>query len=356
MVIENLSSIDTAALARFDDVIDVRSPGEFALDHLPGAINLPVLSNDERALVGTLYVQDSRFRARRIGAALVARNVARHLEGPLQDRPGSWAPLIYCWRGGQRSNAMATILSQVGWRVTLLEGGYRTWRRHVTAALYDGEPKWRVALLDGYTGSAKTDILNRVGALGVQALDLEGLAAHRGSLFGAIPSAPQPSQKLFESRLLAALETLDPARPVLVEAESSKIGQRMIPPALWRAMEVAPSIDLAADRGARIAYLVETYADMVADAERLAGILADLPGRHGAKQRAVWQAMAQVGDFHGLADALIEAHSDPAYERGRRRAARPTLGLIVLPDLGLAERDEAARMIARITRDWETRL
>src|SRR6056297_789826 len=111
----------------FDTIIDVRSPSEFAEDHMHGAINLPVLSDAERAQVGTIYVQQDAFLARKIGAALVSRNAASHLEGPLADMGGGWRPLVYCWRGGQRSGAFATILDQVGWRVQVLEGGYQTY-------------------------------------------------------------------------------------------------------------------------------------------------------------------------------------------------------------------------------------
>src|SRR5436190_11372611 len=186
MSLQLTEDVSATALARFDLLIDVRSPAEFAEDHVPGAVNLPVLSDAERAEVGTIYVQESRFKARRVGAAYVARNVARHLETALADRDGGFAPLIYCWRGGMRSNAMATILSQVGWRTTVLAGGYRTYRREVTQRLYDGELSLRFVLLDGHTGSAKTEMLGRLAARGFQTLDLEGLAEHRGSLFGAL--------------------------------------------------------------------------------------------------------------------------------------------------------------------------
>lgn len=218
-MIQTLASADPAGFAASDGIVDVRSPAEFAEDHVPGAVNLPVLDDAERARVGTIYVQELRMKARRLGAALVARNIARHLEEGLKDKPGSWAPLIYCWRGGQRSNAMATVLEQVGWRPTVLSGGYKTYRRRVTAALYDAEPDFRVILLDGYTGVAKTEVLGRLERLGVQTLDLEGLAAHRGSLFGALPGHPQPHQKGFELALLARVDALDRTRPVVVEAK-----------------------------------------------------------------------------------------------------------------------------------------
>jgi tRNA 2-selenouridine synthase len=188
--IETLDRADIQSLAGYDMVIDVRSPGEFAQDHAPGAVNLPVLSDAERAQVGTIYVQEDRFKARRVGAAYVAANVARHLQGALADRPGGFRPLLYCWRGGMRSNAMAVILSQVGWRTTVLTGGYMTWRRHVTARLYDGTLPFKIVLLDGYTGSGKTEVLQRLSRRGVQTIDLEGLAAHRGSLLGAFSDRP----------------------------------------------------------------------------------------------------------------------------------------------------------------------
>ena len=193
-MIRTLAAADCEALAAFPDVIDVRSPGEFALDHIPGAINLPVLDDAERALVGTIYVQTSRADARRIGAALVARNIAAHVEGPLSDKSPAFAPLVYCWRGGQRSNAMATILDQIGWRPTVLEGGYRTYRRAVAAFVCDGAPLWKVVLLSGATGCAKTEVLIAAGALGVQVLDLEGMASHRGSLLGERVATHSPAR------------------------------------------------------------------------------------------------------------------------------------------------------------------
>ncbi len=347
-MIATLASLDAASLACFDDIVDVRTPAEFALDHVPSAVNLPVLSDAERAEVGTIYVQESRLKARRVGAALVARNIAAHLEGALKDKAGPWAPLIYCWRGGQRSHATATVLAQVGWRPTVIAGGYKAWRRHVTAALYDAEPAFRVVLLDGNTGSGKTEILRTLHEAGVQTLDLEGLAGHRGSLFGALAGRPQPSQKLFETRLLEALDRLDPARPILVEAESSKIGDLNVPPTLWKAMTAAPRIELSAPRAARARYLVGAYGDIAQDRQRLEQALANLPGRHGRKRIAQWRDMVQSGAFETLADALMEAHYDPAYERGRRAEARSSLGLVVMDDLAPASLRAAAIRVATI--------
>jgi tRNA 2-selenouridine synthase len=341
-----IAAADPETLARFDAIIDVRSPSEFAEDHVPGAISLPVLDDAERAIVGTIYVRESRFRARRVGAALVARNVARHLETALADRGGDFAPLVYCWRGGQRSGAMAEILAQVGWRTAVLGGGYKTYRAHVRARLYDAPLPLRLVLLDGHTGSAKTEILGRLAARGVQTLDLEGLAEHRGSVFGGLVGRPQPSQKLFESRLLAALDGLDASRPVVVEAEASRIGERMAPPSLWAAMTAAPRITVAAPAAARAAYLARCYADLLDDRPAFDAALTRLPIYPGRKALAGWAALADAGDLEALAASLIETHYDPAYTRAARKDARPRLATVTLAGLNAADQDAAADKIA----------
>jgi tRNA 2-selenouridine synthase len=264
------------------------------------------------------------------------------------DWPGSHRVLVYCWRGGMRSNAMAVILAQVGWRTSVLAGGYKTYRRRVSVRLYDGAPLPRVVLLDGPTGSGKTEVLGRLEARGVQTLDLEGLAAHRGSLFGDLPGRPQPSQKLFESRLLAALDRLDPERPVVVEAESSKVGERMVPPVLWEAMTVAPRIALDAPAPARALYLAGAYADLAEDPARLAEGLARLPDRFGRKQLDDWRRLAREGAFADLALALIEAHYDPAYRRSARAAERPPLRTLALERLDAEGIDSAANELAGV--------
>jgi tRNA 2-selenouridine synthase len=348
MSLQLTEDVSAGALARYDMLIDVRSPGEFAQDHLPGAVNLPVLTDDEWARVGTIYVQESRFKARRLGAALVAANVARHLQAELADRPGGFAPLVYCWRGGMRSNAMGTILSQVGWRTTVLIGGYRTWRRQVTARLYDGSLDLAFVLLDGQTGSGKTELLGRLAARGAQTLDLEGLAQHRGSLFGALAGRPQPGQKLFESRLLEALEGLDPARPVFAEAESSKIGDRMIPPALWTALASAPRIELLAERPERARYVAAAYADLTADRAALEAAFERLPTHPSRERLEGWRALVDAGAFAELAEALMALHYDPAYDRARKKHARPLLGSAPVSPTDPASQEAAADAILKL--------
>ncbi|WP_017924932.1 tRNA 2-selenouridine(34) synthase MnmH, partial [Burkholderia glumae] len=173
----------------FDEIIDVRTPLEYAEDHIPGALNAPVLSNDERVIVGTMYKQESPHEATRIGAAWVARNIATHLETTFADRPLNWRPLIYCWRGGKRSGSMTTWLNLIGWRARQLDGGYKTYRRSVVDALGALPARFRYIVLTGRTGSGKTQLLGALARAGAQTLDLERLAVHRGSLLGALPGA-----------------------------------------------------------------------------------------------------------------------------------------------------------------------
>jgi len=319
ITLTSLTSLTALAAHGFDDIIDVRAPAEFAEDHLPGAISLPVLDDAERARVGTIYKQVSPFTARKVGGALVARNAARHLEGALADRPGGWRPLVYCWRGGQRSGAFATILAQIGWRVAVLAGGYKAWRGLVVEQVEARPVGARLVVLDGNTGSAKTEILTQLRGLGVQAIDLEGLARHRGSLFGSIGA--QPSQRAFEGALALVLAGLDPLRPVVVEAESSRIGTCRVPKMLWQAMVAAPRVAIVAPRAARAAHLARTYGDLTADAARLAAVLERMRPMHAAEVIAGWQAMAGAGEFVALADSLMARHYDPRYGRHRARMA-----------------------------------
>jgi tRNA 2-selenouridine synthase len=321
-----------------DTIIDVRAPAEFAIDHVPGAINLPVLSDAERAEVGTIYTRQSAFTARKIGAALVARNAAAHLDGPLADKDGGWQPLVYCWRGGQRSGSFATILDQVGWRVHLVKGGYQSYRRLVVGMLYDTPLPHRLTVIEGGTGTAKTRLLHHLRDAGAQTLDLEGLADHRGSLFGGTPGA-QPSQKMFETEIARVLNDFDPERMTFVEAESSKIGARMVPPSLWSAMNDAPRIELRAPLAERAAFLCEAYVDLTEDAEKLQRQIDKLRPYHAAERITEWHEMAQVGAWKSLAQSLIFSHYDPRYAKSmaRTETAPVTLDLLSLSDDALAK-------------------
>ncbi|MEJ6397557.1 tRNA 2-selenouridine(34) synthase MnmH [Yoonia sp. 208BN28-4] len=334
----------------FDTVIDVRSPAEFAEDHVPGAINLPALSNEERAEVGTMYTQVSPFLARKLGASLVLRNVADHIAGPLKDYDGSWQPLVYCWRGGQRSGVFTTILKEIGWRADTVKGGYQSYRKLVQTYLYDGSLPHNLILLDGYTGTAKTALLPRLAARGVQTIDLEGLAGHRGSLLGAMPGG-QPAQRGFETALVQRLLALDPDKPTIVEAESSKIGQINLPPALWARMVAAPRIDLTAPLSARVTYIADDYADILRDPATVRDRLSPLRRIRGHKTVDHWQTLQDARDFTGLAAALMRDHYDKSYAKSRRLNDRAILGSVHADTLNDSGLNMAADAIAKLVRN-----
>ncbi|GAB4165954.1 MAG: tRNA 2-selenouridine(34) synthase MnmH [Rhodocyclaceae bacterium] len=308
-----------AQLAGFDEIIDARSPAEFADDHLPRARSCPVLDDEERARIGTLYKQVSPFAARRLGAVLAARNIARHIEANFLERGRSWRPLVYCWRGGKRSGAFVTILREIGWDACQLEGGYKAYRRHVLSELERLPGLLRLRVVSGRTGSAKSRLLHALAERGAQVLDLEALAGHRGSVLGESPADPQPSQRMFETRLAEALSRLDPARDVFVEAESRRIGSIQLPNALIDAMRAAECLRIEAAVDVRVRYLLEDYAHFIAAPERLKARLAGLRELRGAETVARWCALADRGEWAALVSSLLERHYDPLYERSQER-------------------------------------
>ncbi|MFN3960232.1 MAG: tRNA 2-selenouridine(34) synthase MnmH [Parvularculaceae bacterium] len=347
-MIEPVTDLSPESLALYDRVIDVRSPAEFAEDRIPGAVNLPVLSNEERAEVGTIYVQDSRFRARRIGAAYIARNVARHLETALSDAPAKFRPLLYCWRGGMRSEAMATILSRIGWRVGVVEGGYKSWRRQVVAALFESGAPINLIRLDGETGTAKTAALAALAGAGVPVIDLEAMAQHKGSVFGAAPGAAQPPQKLFETALHDALRRAG-AGPIIVEAESAHIGRLTLPRRFWKAMTASPRIVVTAPLEARVDYLLAAYRDLIAAPGAVEAAILRLKPFHAKERIEAWLAAAEAGDWRGLALSLMREHYDPLYARARKRGV-PPIATIRLNRLEADDIDRAAAEILRLAK------
>jgi tRNA 2-selenouridine synthase len=295
--------------------MDVRTPSEFALDHVPGARNLPVLSDDERARVGTLYKQVSPFSARKVGAALVSANIARHLQSELQDKPRAWRPLVYCWRGGQRSRAFTHILREVGWDARQLEGGYKSFRRAVIADLPELAKPFRWFVICGLTGSGKSRLLAHLEQAGAQVLDLERLAAHRGSLLGDLPDLPQPSQKMFESLVWDKLRRFDPQRPVYVESESKRIGVLQVPQALLESMWSSDCVELTAGVATRIALLKADYVHFMREPQLLCGHLDQLVQLHARATVERWKQLASNADWDPLVEELLLKHYDPAYTR-----------------------------------------
>ena len=319
-----LRSLDAAEAARglsaFDAVIDARSPAEYAEDHLPGALNWPVLDDEQRRAVGTLYVQDSALEARKLGAAMAARNIAGHLERWLADKPRHWQPLVYCWRGGQRSGALAWFLDQIGFRTAKLTGGYKGFRAVVRQDLERWPLRFDYQVLAGRTGSGKTRLLQALAARGAQVLDLEALACHRGSVLGGVPEQPQPTQKAFDNRLWQALGRLDADLPVFVESESRKIGALQLPEALVTQMHRSTRL-LRVDMpdSARVQLLLEDYGHFAGQPERFCALLDGLVVLRGRETVARWQAMARGGQWAEVFGAMMREHYDPLYLRSMER-------------------------------------
>jgi tRNA 2-selenouridine synthase len=329
----------------FDTIIDVRSPAEFADDHLPRAINLPVLNNQQRAEIGAMHKQTDPFTAKRAGAALVAQNIAMHLQTVLQGKDRNWRPLIYCWRGGQRSAAMAQIFANIGWHCGVIDGGYKAYRRHVLDCLDSIPPTISVVILSGQTGTAKTHILQAASKKGAQIVDLETLACHRGSLLGREPNKPQPSQRLFESHLCQSLKNCDPQQHIFIEAESNKIGNIHVPPALWAAMHAAPSIRVTAPMKARVNFLQRDYAHMIQNPAVIMPLLSKLKHRHSATQLATWDALIDQQEWHPFIESLLDVHYDPAYQRSGSARRANEAGVISAATLNTADIDRLAHLL-----------
>jgi tRNA 2-selenouridine synthase len=320
MALRRIEARDAIArLGDFGAVLDARSESEYAEDHLPGALNWPTLTDAERARIGTEYKQASPFQARKRGAVLAARNIADHVERYAQQLERDWRPLVYCWRGGQRSGALATVLDAIGFQVHVLEGGYRAFRRAVLSELETQPAQLAFRVLCGRTGSGKSRLLQALTAQGAQVLDLEALACHRGSVLGPLPDQPQPSQKAFETALWQAMRGFDPARPVWAESESRTIGRLRVPESLLERLRAANCVALEMPLDARVALLLEDYAHFVHDADAFCHRLAALRELRGAATVERWQALARAGAHAEVVRELLVEHYDPVYLRSMAR-------------------------------------
>lgn len=319
----------------YSEIIDVRSKSEFAEDHILGAINLPVLNDTERAEVGTVYKQ-SPFTARKIGAALVAKNISQHISQHFADKEKNYRPLVYCWRGGQRSNSLALVLAHIGWQVALLEGGYKTYRAYVREQLENLPQKFTYQVLCGLTGSGKTSILSQMRQRGAQVLDLEALANHRGSLLGQEweeKLSPQPSQKYFDSLLLHQLHSFNPHQPVWVESESVKIGQIYLPPSLWEKMKNAGGVEIQLPVAVRVKFLLQEYPYLVTHPKILKTKLEKLKSRYGWEKLSEWYLMIDSGMWESFVKDLLQFHYDPTYRKSLQRNFTNVERVLSIPDL-----------------------
>ena len=338
----NLSQLDA-----FDSILDARTPDEYKLDHIPNAINTPTLNNEERILIGTTYKQVSAFEAKKRGGALAARNIAMHIEALFMDKPKNWKPLVYCWRGGNRSGSMVTILRAIGWQAQQLEGGHKAYRKLVVESLETLPAQYTFRVIGGATGSGKSALLNELAKQGAQVLDLETLAQHRGSVLGRFADTPQPTQKWFDSQLADTLRRFDTSKPVFVEAESKKIGQIALPESLMAAIRSAPLWEVQAPINSRVEYLLQDYAEYVEHPERLKQQLSYLLPLFGRETLNQWFNAIDAGNFADITQTLLLEHYDPLYQRAldRQTQTRQPHDSLVLTDLSITTLIEAAKKL-----------
>jgi len=330
---------------KFDTIIDVRSPLEFAEDHIVGAINCPVLSDLERQKVGTIYKKESSFKAKIIGSSLAAKNIAFHIQNNFIEKKGSWQPLIYCWRGGQRSKAFSIVLSEVGWRTNQLKGGYKEYRNQVINFLENIGPKLKITLISGKTGSAKTKILKSIENEGGQILDLEGLANHKGSLLGKIPDLIQPSQKFFESLIFNKIQNLNLKDKIYIEAESSKIGNIHIPKSIWKKMIKSPRIEISANVELRAKFLVSDYDYMCNDPTLINPIIKGLKNRLSKKLFDEWTNLIDKKKWFDLTKSFLENHYDPSYSSNTIKNDRKVIKKITATSLNYSDIKDITKKI-----------
>ena len=345
----SLSTITADALISrfdaFDAIIDARSEDEFAHDHLPGAVNWPTLNNMERIQIGTLYKQVNPFEARKRGAAIAARNIAAHIDREVIDKPKDWKPLAYCWRGGQRSGALSMVLGQIGFRVTLVEGGYKAFRAVMLQNVDQMVSTLHFQVVCGPTGSGKTRLLQALSDQGAQVLDLEALAKHRSSVLGAIPGIAQPSQKRFDTLIWDALRHFNPDQPVFVESESKKVGNVSLPSTLVEAMRQSPCLNLQLSHSERVALLMEDYDHLVRDVDFLCDRLSVLIPLRGRAVVEAWMALARSGQSPQVVRDLLTQHYDPAYMQSMQR------NFVQFKDSkNIAPNDRSARAMADLSR------
>lgn len=334
----------------YDLIIDARSPREFDEDHIPGAVNLPVVDNAEFAEVGTLH-QTNPLAAYQLGARYSLQNISRHIETHISRCGSKSRILVYCFRGGKRSKVWQDVLETIGYRVERVKGGWKAYRRWVNEQLAIVPSRFRYIVVSGPTGCGKTRLLTALQENGAQVLDLEGLATHRGSIIGAVPGRPQPTQKLFDSMLLDRLASFDGNRPVWVESESKKIGQVQLPDALLNAMRAGMTIAVDAPMALRVQLLREDYAHFEDDPDALIERLRYLRPLVGGDEFEQWETLASQKKVPELFERLMRHHYDPTYRRSILRNypeidASPTF---MLEGLSIRELNPVARdMIARV--------
>ena len=337
-------------LACFDDILDVRSPTEYALDHLPEALNFPVLDDAERTRVGILYKKVSSFEAKKQGAALVATHIASHIAKHFADKTEEWKPLIYCWRGGTRSAAMAQVLNDIGWPACRLPGGYKAYRRRVIEKIAELAPRIRFVILCGRTGVGKTRLLKALQRQSKQVLDLEELANHKGSVLGEPTAGEQPSQKAFENRLCSTMRALDTEQVTYIEAESPKIGRIQLPAVLLNAIYKGRCIHIEAAVSSRVSFLISEYRHFLQNGKLFTQAVERLTDYAGQKKISYWLSLYETGKITELTEDLLLSHYDPFYIRAMKKHFKHYQNTDTTIQLDAVDEQNFAKAIALINR------
>ena len=317
-------------------VIDVRSPGEFAQGHVPGAVSIPLFSDAERSMVGTLYVQSGKQDAIMKGLDLALPKVGFYLESVRKISPPGLI-LLHCWRGGLRSSLMAEVFNKAGYDVALLDGGYKAYRHAIRESL---AREARIVVLGGNTGSGKTQLLQSIASHGEQVIDLEKLACHKGSVFGALGQPPQPTNEQFENELHVQWQKLDFLRPVWMEDESRMIGRVTLPDPVVEHLSQGLLIRVGLDSRVRIRRLVAEYACF--ESKLLAEAINRIGERLGGTRTKEALAALDEGNFETVA-AIVLAYYDKAYQFSMTR--RKNSAVLDLNIQGRDQEQDALRII-----------
>lgn len=324
-------------------IVDVRTPLEFAEDHLPGAVNVPILTNEERVEIGIIHKQVGPQQARMRGLELTCGRFAV-MVSEILGHAGGRPVLVYCWRGGLRSQAMAILLEMAGHVVFQLRGGYKAFRGHVMACFERFSPAVPLIVIHGMTGTGKTTFINGLDRRKWTAIDLEGLACHRGSAFGSVGLKQELSQKRFETLLWDAFRRAPADRPLVLEGESPRIGNLALPGRLYEVMAAGTRVWCSASLETRVSRLAEEYA-REEYREAMAAALLRIRKKLGGARYAELAGMLAAWDVQGLGRGLIESYYDKLYYK--HRPWTPDLE-IDLEDFGAAE--------SCLERYWESRL
>lgn len=294
--------------------VDMRSPGEYNEAHIPTAVNVPLFSDKEREHIGKVYHSQGQAAARFLGLKYVSPRLP-DLVKQLQELAGKGQLVVYCWRGGMRSRSICSVLELLQVPYLRLAGGYKAFRKHVVETL-EQPPRQQVVVLRGLTGVGKTGVLKRLRQLGEPAIDIEGLASHRGSVFGHIGLARQPSQKMFENLLFWELHTLRSFPYVLVECESRRTGRVMLPKPFFEAMQLGPQILLYDKLENRTQRLIAEYTEMQLDEEKIQQLtqaILRLKQRLGGKLVRQLVDYLQRGELEAVVESLLTDYYDPLY-------------------------------------------